>query len=191
MAGNKEISLRLGQLYGIKLQHAAPEQKTQIAQKALQLDEEALGSASGEDRFVQLSDIARAALEAGDEVKAQNYAEEVLAETAQHKTSWNYGNAIHHGNLVIGQDRTQARRLGRGKSPPAESRRHSGFTPTELFWTEHDAGQGALEKHEKDVVLEYFMKCEKFWEMRGQKLAEWKTLVKQDRIPDFGGNLVH
>ena len=48
-----------------------------------------------------------------------------------------------------------------------------------------------LEKQQKDAVLEYFTECEKFWKMRGDKLTKWATLVKQDRIPDFGANLMY
>jgi hypothetical protein len=55
------------------------QQRQQIALKALRLREEALGSASGEDRFVQLSDITKAALEAGDARKLERLPEKAAA----------------------------------------------------------------------------------------------------------------
>ena len=124
-ASNKEISLRLGQLYGLLLQYAQPQQKIQIAQKAFHLREDALRGVSDEERFTQLTDIASAALEAGDEAAAQKYAEEALTVAAQQKASWNYGNAIHQGNLVIGRialrhgdlEEAKARLLKAGNTP--------------------------------------------------------------------------
>jgi hypothetical protein len=46
-----------------------------------------------------------------------------------------------------------------------------------------------LQKHEKDVVLEYFELCSKFWKLRRDRLDRWSAAVKEGEIPDFGGNL--
>jgi hypothetical protein len=48
-----------------------------------------------------------------------------------------------------------------------------------------------LEKGEKDVVLEYFELCRKFWKTDHGKLDEWSKQVKADQIPHFGANLVY
>jgi hypothetical protein len=46
-----------------------------------------------------------------------------------------------------------------------------------------------LEKGERDVVIEYFQLCAKFWRMHRGRLAEWESIVKGGGIPDFGANL--
>ena len=50
-----------------------------------------------------------------------------------------------------------------------------------------------LEEGEKDVVLQYFDLCEKFWiagpANPGNKLKEWREVVKAGGVPDFGMNL--
>jgi len=46
-----------------------------------------------------------------------------------------------------------------------------------------------LEKGEKDVVLEYFKRCSKFWRMGQDRLATWAASVKNGAIPSFGANL--
>ncbi len=45
-----------------------------------------------------------------------------------------------------------------------------------------------LEKGEKDVVLEFFDLCARFWKYQ-PRLSEWTATVKQGGIPDFGANL--
>ena len=46
-----------------------------------------------------------------------------------------------------------------------------------------------LQKGEKEVVLEYFSLCSKYWEMGQDSLEEWSDLVRANRVPEFGGNL--
>ena len=48
-----------------------------------------------------------------------------------------------------------------------------------------------LEKGERDVVLEYFEACRKFWKMGEDDLDKWSKEVKAGTIPDFGANLVY
>ena len=48
-----------------------------------------------------------------------------------------------------------------------------------------------LEKGERDIVLEYFDLCSKFWEMDQGRLNAWRAAVKQSKIPDFGPNLAY
>jgi hypothetical protein len=48
-----------------------------------------------------------------------------------------------------------------------------------------------LEKGEREVVLEYFELCRKFWKMDNGRRNDWSQEVKAGKIPDFGANLVY
>ena len=48
-----------------------------------------------------------------------------------------------------------------------------------------------MEKGERDVVLEYFELCRKFWKMEDGRLNKWSGEVKAGQTPDFGANLVY
>jgi hypothetical protein len=48
-----------------------------------------------------------------------------------------------------------------------------------------------LEKGERNVVLEHFELCRKFWKMDRGRLDQWSQDVKAGKIPDFGANLVY
>ncbi len=51
--------------------------------------------------------------------------------------------------------------------------------------------QDLLEKGERDTVLEYFMRCRRFWKMDHGKLDEWMQEVMGGGKPDFGANLLY
>jgi len=47
-----------------------------------------------------------------------------------------------------------------------------------------------LLKGEKDVVLNYFNLCLKFWKSGKKQIDKWTAVVKDGEIPDFGTNLI-
>jgi hypothetical protein len=46
-----------------------------------------------------------------------------------------------------------------------------------------------LEKSERQVVLDYFELCRKFW--NNGRLDQWSQQVKDGKIPDFGTSLLY
>jgi len=142
-----------------------------------------------EDKFHLTREIAPLAFNAGDQVKAGMYAKDLLIQAESMKDDWDYGNAVHTANLVLGRialaagDIDEAKRLLllAGKTPG--SPQLESFGPDMLFAKE------LLEKGEKDVVIQYFTLCSAFWKMDDGKLAQWKTEVQNNEIPDFGPNV--
>src|SRR5215510_2304765 len=119
------------------------------------------------EAFYVLSRMAPTALAAGESEKAGDYAKQLLAMAVDLRRDWNYGNAIHVGNLVLGEialdsgDINEAKRylLLAGDTPG--SPQLDSFGPNMLLAKE------LLEKGERDVVLKYFEKCGQFWELQG------------------------
>jgi hypothetical protein len=56
-----------------------------------------------QDRFYRLGDAAKHAVGANVLDRADRYANELLALSEHFATNWNYGNAIHDGNMVLGR----------------------------------------------------------------------------------------
>ena len=48
-----------------------------------------------------------------------------------------------------------------------------------------------LKKGERDVVLQYFELCRRFWESHPEKLDEWSRQVRAGERPHFGANSVY
>ena len=74
-----------------------------MSEKALAFRERALPSTGADERVYAIEEMATDALEAGDLARAEQYANELLKDAQEDKSSWNYGNAIHKGNIVLGR----------------------------------------------------------------------------------------
>lgn len=142
-------------------------------------------------RFYRLDNLAKAAIKAEDLEKATRYANESLDRAAGFPKDWNYGNAVHHGNNVLG---LVALKQGNVKLA-AEHLLKAGKTPgspqLDSFGPNMTLAKALLEKGEKDAVLEYIDLCRKFWKMGGDRLDRWSKDVKAGTAPEFGGNLAY
>jgi tetratricopeptide (TPR) repeat protein len=143
------------------------------------------------ERWIALGNVALWNVDAGAFDQAKTYAEELLAQSEKYKSDWNYGNAIHKGNLALGRielrrgNKTGAKAylLAAGKtrgSPQLDS-----FGPNMLLAKE------LLEAGERETVLEYFRLCGEFWKADVGALVTWRQLVEKGRIPNFGPNLLY
>lgn len=142
-----------------------------------------------QSRFYLTTKAAPTALAAGETEKAKTYALALLQQAPTLRDDWNYGNAVQVGNLVLGlialaaDDVTESKRLllEAGKSPG--SPQLNSFGPNMLLAKE------LLAKGEREVVIEYFDLCAKFWELHKDQLDDWKAIVIKGGIPDFRANL--
>jgi hypothetical protein len=146
-----------------------------------------------EIKFYLLSGIVRhyAVIKLKDKKIAKERAEEVLKTSGDFKKSWNYGNAIHHANLVLGRlslmdgDKSDAKKFLKAAGQTPGSPQLSSFGPNMTLAKE------LLEKGEKSAVLDYFADVQKFWDpdFAAPAIAKWKASVDSGKTPEFGGNL--
>ncbi len=143
------------------------------------------------DRWVALTDVCLLEVDAGSRADARKHAEEVLSLAANYQSDWNYGNAIHKGNLTLGRLALRNGDVEKANQYLLEAGKTPGSPQLNSFGPNMVLAKELLERGEKKAVLQYFDLCNKFWEMHGDKLREWTALVKGGVIPDFGGNLLY
>ena len=183
---NPKWPTKLGHLYSLDMITNSLKTKTNAAGKALEQFEIAYKLSTDSGRDVLLQSLAKAALAANKPQKAKEYAENMLS---QNSPGWNYGNNIHHGNIILGKialasddlDEAKKRLIMAGKTP--------GSPQLNSFGPDMTLAKELLQKGEKDVVLEYLELCSKFWKMGKDRLDKWSVVVKDGKIPDFGFNL--
>lgn len=141
------------------------------------------------ERFYQLGDMAKCALEAGEHERAENYARELLATAPRYPDNFSYGSAIHHGNIVLGTLALAAGNLAQAKGRLLKAGRTPGGPALDSFGPNMTLAKALLERGERDVVIAYFDLCARFWRSEDGRLTEWKTAAAAGRIPNFGANL--
>lgn len=144
-----------------------------------------------EERFYALDDAAKESFVSGKIEDAREFAEELQALTPQFLENWNYGNAVQDANLVLGRIAVQEGRIEDAKRHLIEAGKSPGSPQMNSFGPNMSLAKDLLEKGEREVVLEYFDLCRKFWELHRDRLDEWSQEVKDGKVPDFGANLVY
>jgi Flp pilus assembly protein TadD len=190
---NPQWARQLGLLYRLQagegIQSSA-EKRKEFSAKALKQFEDALKAMKAEiERSALLQYVAVVALDAGELKKAEAYATEMLTKASSHKSDWNYGNAVHHGNLILGRLALGSGDLAKAKKHLIEAGKTPGSPQLNSFGPNMTLAKELLKKGEKEIVLEYFQLCSKFW--KRDRLKQWTDEVEKGRVPNFGGNLLY
>jgi hypothetical protein len=144
-----------------------------------------------QERFYALNDAAKQSFVVGKTEDARSYASNLLALLPQFPNDWNYGNAVQDANLVLGRIAVREGRMEDAKRHLLEAGNTSGSPQMNSFGPNMSLAKDLVEKGERDVVLEYFELCRKFWRMDRGRLDQWSQDVKGGKTPDFGANLVY
>jgi TonB family protein len=169
----------------LEIQRRFPRSKDQVLADL----EQDISGVEGQQRFYALTRLSKAAWDAGAIAKAESYAEELLSQARQNQRDWNYGNAIHDGNMVLGLVALRNGNLVQSREYLLEAGKTPGSPNLNSFGPNMTLAKELLQKAEKDPVLEYFSLCRAFWKMGGAKLDEWSATVRGGGIPSFGANL--
>jgi tetratricopeptide (TPR) repeat protein len=122
---------------------------------------------------------------------ARRYATELLNLAPQFHEDWNYGNAIQDGNLVLGRIAVREGRMDEAKQYLGKAGESPGSPQMDTFGPNMSLAKDLLEKGDRQIVLEYFDACRKFWKKDNGRLDRWARDVRAGNIPDFGPNLVY
>jgi tetratricopeptide (TPR) repeat protein len=187
---NTEVLSREAQFFEMERIGAdTSKEKKELSEKALSFRERALQSSGAEDRSIVLDRVAVDALEAGDLSKAEQYGNELLKDSQTDKSGWNYGNEIHHGNIVLGRVALRRGDIEGAKQHLLAAGDTSGSPQLDSFGPNMSLAQELLEKGERDTVIAYLQSCAKFWKMGRGDLQNWIATIKGGGTPDFSGNL--
>jgi hypothetical protein len=169
----------------------SPEEKAALAQKAFSIRERGLEKSEGKARFYLLGDAATSAFEAGETARAEQYSSELLQSAEKFPKDWNYGNAVHKGNIILGRIALHRGDIVGAKQHLLAAGETPGSPQLDSFGPNMTLAKGLLEKGEREVVLTYLQSCAKFWKMGGEQLQSWTATAKGGGIPEFGGNLLY
>lgn len=142
------------------------------------------------ERFYALNDAAKESFSLGKIEDAREFANELLTLLPKFKSNWNYGNAVQDANLVLGRIALSEGRIDDAKRCLLEAGKSPGSPQMDSFGPDMSLAKDLLEKGERQVVLDYFELCRKFWRMDNGRLDKWRQQVKDGEFPDFSMNLL-
>jgi hypothetical protein len=142
-------------------------------------------------RFYNLTSLARAALRVGQIDQARTSAEELLEAAEARRDDWNYGNAVHHGNLVLGAIALQSGEVAVACERLLAAGRTPGSPQLDSFGPNMELAQELLREGRRDAVCEYLGLCGAFWKMGRESLDQWVEAVRRGDTPHFGANLIY
>lgn len=176
--------------------------KTDVARRVLGsvgVSAYVFGAATGlpYPRFLGLRSAAERALRRNDLEDAETLAREFLSLASRYEEDWSYGNAIHHGHLILGRVELKRNRLGPAIEELHEAGKTRGSPQLKAFGPNMLLARELLELGETQAVIKYLDLCREFWDasaflaLKGRHpLDEWRETVQRGEIPDFGANLV-
>ena len=113
------------------------------------------------------------------------YANALLESVQGQEGNWNYGNVIYDANIILGRVALKENNIQKAKHYLLEAGKTPGSPQLNSFGPSMGLAKELLKKGEREVVIEFFQLCAKFWEMGRNRLNDWTTMVKQGVIPDF------
>jgi hypothetical protein len=143
-----------------------------------------------EKRFYVLTNCLQKKFDAGKIEDAEDSIKELKLLLPKYLNNWNYGNATHKISITTGRIALRNGKIGQAKTFLIEAGKTQGSPQLNSFGPNMSLAKELLEKGEKKAVLEYLDLCRVFWKTDFSKLDTWITDVKNDRIPDFGANLI-
>jgi len=145
------------------------------------------------DRFIAFRKRLDIAYEDHEFEKLEQLANEYLDAANNYKDNWNYGNAIHHGNLYLGRIAIINGNINEAKKYLIKAGKTKGSAQLNSFGPNMALAKELLEAGEKDIVIQYIDLIKKFWNRiwSWRRTQKWKKQIRQGKIPDFGPHLVY
>jgi hypothetical protein len=143
----------------------------------------------GQRRLVRKA-LATAAFDAGDRAKATRYATELVS-PSPNTESWDRGNELHIGHLVLGRLALRAGDVGSARKHLVEAGHTPGSPQLETFGPNMSLAKELLERGERKTVVEYLVLCASFWGSGRHRgvLTGWAQAIEKGEMPDFRANL--
>src|SRR5437588_3720882 len=140
-------------------------------------------------RFVGLQDAARRDISRQRYTQAEVKAAELLALAEQFPHDWDYGNAVHHGHLILGRVALVRGDVGRACRELIAAGHTPGSPQLNSFGPNCRLALELLTIGQVAPVLEFLQLCTAFWNPRSSRAIAWIDQIRSGATPDFGPNL--
>lgn len=137
------------------------------------------------NRFYELNSLSIKKYQQGDFISAKKLAVEYLTLADSYKNNWNYGNAIHDANRILGLISYQSGKYDEAALYLSHAGKSSGSPQLDTFGPELDLANLLLKKGKTVEVKSYLLGIQDFWEMDNGVVKEWIDAIDRDELPEL------
>ena len=140
----------------------------------------------GPRRFYALDSAAMAAVEVGNLGQARALAVELLILAAGQEQNFNYGNAIHNANVVLGRLALREGDVERAMDYLQEAGNTPGSPQLSSFGPNLQLAEELIDAKAYESVATYLLSLKSFWDPGEGLIDSWVTALERRKKPDFG-----
>lgn len=141
--------------------------------------------------FLQQRSMIERCIIAEEFSRAKTQASAYLTQAKLFVDHWNYGNAIHHGNMYLGFCAFQEHNIEEAKRYLLASGTTPGSPQLQSFGPNMLLANKLLGAQEREVVIEFLGSCNAWWGKELSKTKLWINMIREGVIPNFGANLFY
>ena len=123
--------------------------------------------------------------------KSKRLANKYLECSQSNKDNWNYGNAIHKANIILGKISLIENQIELAKDYLIKAGNTPGSPQLNSFGPNMSLAKDLLENGEKESVILFIEQSKSYWKwiFSWRKIRRWKKEINKGIIPNFGSNL--
>jgi len=135
--------------------------------------------------FSKMDDQAYDRLKGGDYIAAKAISKRLLVIAEEYSDDWNYGNAVHHANTILGLVSLKEGETDKAIEYFQASGKVKGSPQLDSFGPSTCLAFEMLLLDKDNEVIEYLDNVASFWDFGYKQLPEWKKNIRAGDIPDI------
>lgn len=124
-------------------------------------------------RFYEIENLINSAYQEGNYDKATTLITEYLELAATYHGNWNYGNAVHNSNQILGFIALDKNDVSGAANYLVEAGKSTGSPQLDSFGPNLELANELLSQGERDAVVSYLQGIRKFWDGKESIIDDW------------------
>jgi hypothetical protein len=136
-------------------------------------------------RFYSLDDLITEAYNNNDDELAKELASEYLELALVYRCNWNYGNATHDANRILGLMSINNGHIDEAAAYLLKAGKSTGSPQLDSFGPKLDLANELLKLGKSNEVLIYLKDIRSFWQMDDGSIAKWMESIESGGQPEL------
>ena len=147
-------------------------------------------NSEGYDKFSVLPMVCKSAIMVDNVEDEKKCANILLNISKDYSECWNYGDAIHDGNMILGMVALKEKNISDAKMYLLRSAKTLPSPQLKIIGPSLMLADALIEQNEFDTVIEYFIMIKDMWEKDDGQLDSWISTLEKGAHPYLKQHLI-